>query len=56
MNLPISPVPVDGVEIYVLIDNYVDGGLPASDGVKRYELVTEASSQSIRFLPSMRSA
>lgn len=38
MDLPITPVPVDGLEIYVLIDNYVDGGLPASDGVKRYAL------------------
>jgi len=38
MDLPISPVPVDGLEIYVLIDNYVDGGLPVSDGVKRYAL------------------
>jgi len=34
----ISPVPVDHLEIYVLVDNYVDGGLPESAGVKRYSL------------------
>jgi 7,8-dihydropterin-6-yl-methyl-4-(beta-D-ribofuranosyl)aminobenzene 5'-phosphate synthase len=38
MDSPISPVPVDRLEIYVLVDNYVDGGLPVSAGVKRYEL------------------
>jgi len=34
----ISPTPVDRVEIYILVDNYVDGGLPASSGVRRYSL------------------
>ncbi len=38
MDSSITPVPVDHLEIYVLVDNYVDGGLPASPGVKRYEL------------------
>ena len=38
MDSSISPVPVDSIEIYVLVDNYVDGGLPASNGVKRYAL------------------
>lgn len=33
-----SPLPVDRVEVYVLVDNYVDGGLPASPGVERYSL------------------
>lgn len=33
-----APAPLDYLEIYVLIDNYVDGGLPASAGVKRYQL------------------
>lgn len=43
MNSSIAPVPVDGVEIYVLIDNYVDGGLPSSAGVKRYSLSHEGN-------------
>jgi len=38
MDSPISPVPVDHLEIYVLVDNYVDGGLPESAGVRRYQL------------------
>ena len=35
---PVSPSPVDHIEIYILVDNYVDGGLPASAGVRRYSL------------------
>lgn len=38
MDSSISPVPVDRLEVYVLIDNYVDGGLPPSTGVCRYSL------------------
>lgn len=38
MDSTISPVHVDHVEIYVLVDNYVDGGLTESAGVRRYSL------------------
>ena len=38
MDSTISPVHVDHVEIYVLVDNYVDGGLAESTGVRRYSL------------------
>jgi len=38
MVTPISPVSVDHLEIYVLVDNYVDGGLSESAGVTRYRL------------------
>jgi 7,8-dihydropterin-6-yl-methyl-4-(beta-D-ribofuranosyl)aminobenzene 5'-phosphate synthase len=38
MDPSMSPIAADGVEIYVIVDNYVDGGLPASLGVQRYSL------------------
>ncbi len=31
-------IEVDSLDIYVLVDNYVDGGLPGGPGVRRYKL------------------
>ncbi len=56
MATSISPVSVDHLEIYVLVDNYVDGGLSESAGVTRYRLAQDAKIPINSFLPSTVSA